>query len=83
MMSFEQFGGTDADDDSGNVTDPYRKPYRSLIASNAITTFDLYVYLFARQCQFLQLLERPLEILQRAMSFMNTMYAELIEHRVR
>ncbi len=51
--SFQTFGGTDPQDDSKDVLDLKKKPYRDLILQNQVTIFDFQSYLFARQVQLL------------------------------
>ena len=46
---FKIFGGLDESDDSADVLNIRRKPYRDLIMTNDVTMFDFRVYLFARQ----------------------------------
>ncbi|KAJ3151464.1 hypothetical protein HDU89_001906 [Geranomyces variabilis] len=68
---FAKFGGSEPDDDSASILDLQRKRYRDMIMQNTISIFDFRVYLFARQCQLLFRLGRPVTICQRAKMFIN------------
>ncbi|KAJ3176861.1 hypothetical protein HDU87_004793 [Geranomyces variabilis] len=68
---FAKFGGSEPDDDSASILDLQRKRYRDMIMQNTISIFDFRVYLFARQCQLLFRLGRPVAICQRAKMFIN------------
>ncbi|CAG8511571.1 6476_t:CDS:10, partial [Ambispora leptoticha] len=69
---FGHFGGKEPKDDSANILDIKKKPYRDLIMQNAISVFDFRNYLFARQCQLLGRLHRPVEIYRRAQIFVSS-----------
>ncbi|CAG8497762.1 1816_t:CDS:10, partial [Acaulospora morrowiae] len=69
---FGSFGATDHEDDSANILDVKKKSYRDLIMQNAIPEFDFRSYLFARQCQLLGRLQRPVDICRRAQLFIST-----------
>ncbi|KAG9285997.1 hypothetical protein G9A89_022673 [Geosiphon pyriformis] len=69
---FGRFGGTEPCDDSADILDVKKKPYRDLIMQNTISVFDFRSYLFARQCQLLGRLHRPVEICQRAQLFISS-----------
>src|SRR5437879_5172422 len=58
---FGKFGACEPDDDSANILDIKKKSYRELIMQNSISVFDFRSYLFARQCQLLGRLQRPVE----------------------
>ncbi|KAJ3179456.1 hypothetical protein HDU85_004866 [Gaertneriomyces sp. JEL0708] len=75
---FSKFGGTSEGDDSGNLLDTSRKPYRSMIMQNTISIFDFRVYLFARQCQLLLRMRYPVDVCKRAKLFI-TQFARTIE----
>ncbi|KAI9594846.1 hypothetical protein BDF19DRAFT_414245 [Syncephalis fuscata] len=70
---FSSFGGRDPGDDSADIFDSTRKPYRTLIQDNAISLFDLQIYMFARQSELLRQLNRAQEICNRAGEFINSM----------
>ncbi|CAG8441735.1 2761_t:CDS:10 [Diversispora eburnea] len=69
---FGSFGATDFEDDSANILDIKKKNYRDLIMQNTIPEFDFRSYLFARQCQLLGRLQRPVDICRRAQLFIST-----------
>ncbi|RHZ81350.1 hypothetical protein Glove_121g72 [Diversispora epigaea] len=69
---FGSFGATDHKDDSANILDIKKKNYRDLIMQNTIPEFDFRSYLFARQCQLLGRLQRPVDICRRAQLFIST-----------
>ncbi|CAG8761156.1 6088_t:CDS:2, partial [Acaulospora colombiana] len=69
---FGSFGATDYEDDSANILDVRKKNYRDLIMQNTISEFDFRSYLFARQCQLLGRLRRPVDICRRAQLFIST-----------
>ncbi|CAG8788322.1 1363_t:CDS:2, partial [Racocetra persica] len=59
---FGDFGATDVKDDSANILDVKKKPYRDLMRQNKLPEFDFRCYLFARQCHLLGRLQRPVDI---------------------
>ncbi|CAG8444801.1 5577_t:CDS:10 [Ambispora gerdemannii] len=69
---FGHFGGKEPKDDSAKILDVKKKPYRDLIMQNEISVFDFRNYLFARQCQLLGRLHRPIEICRRAQIFISS-----------
>jgi hypothetical protein len=75
---FGRFGGTEPGDDSANVMDFKKKPYRDLIMANDISMFDFRNYLFARQCQLLGRQHKFDEICIRAQIFI-TSFARTIK----
>ncbi|RKO89734.1 hypothetical protein BDK51DRAFT_35393, partial [Blyttiomyces helicus] len=77
---FQKFGGTAAGDDSENILDLKRKPYRDMILQNTITIFDFRVYLFARQCFLLYTQNAPVDICQRAKLFITAFARNLHEN---
>jgi hypothetical protein len=76
----ENFGGKDPMDDSANIFSLERKQYREAISQNTATVFDFRNYLFARQCQLLFQLNRPIEVLQRSKVFI-TIFSRLLDTR--
>eukprot|EP01135_Chromosphaera_perkinsii_P001992 Nk52_evm39s215 gene=Nk52_evmTU39s215 len=60
-----------------NLLDVNKKKYRELIQQNTITIFDMRVYLFARSCQILLGMNRPVQVLQRAYVFILSMAVKL------
>ncbi|KAI8051253.1 hypothetical protein BDF22DRAFT_692769 [Syncephalis plumigaleata] len=70
---FSSFGGKDLGDDSADIFDSKRKPYRTLIQDNSISLFDLQVYMFSRQCELLRQLNRAQELCNRAEEFITSM----------
>ncbi|ORY37942.1 hypothetical protein BCR33DRAFT_854401 [Rhizoclosmatium globosum] len=50
---FQSFGGAEPGDDSHDILDVSRKPYRDLILQNTVSIFDFRIYLFARQLSLL------------------------------
>ncbi|KAJ1546844.1 hypothetical protein HK096_004628, partial [Nowakowskiella sp. JEL0078] len=79
---FQKFGGTDPSDDSDDIFNLKKKPYRELITQNRISIFDFRIYLFSRQCQILLKLFRPVEICQRAKKFITDLARSLHEYQV-
>ncbi|CAG8593544.1 17516_t:CDS:10, partial [Cetraspora pellucida] len=79
---FGDFGATDIKDDSANILDVKKKPYRDLIRQNKLPEFDFRCYLFARQCHLLGRLQRPVEICRRAQLFISTFGRAIKEHQV-
>ncbi|KAH8547567.1 trafficking protein particle complex subunit 10 [Umbelopsis sp. PMI_123] len=77
---FGHVGGTSPGDDSSNVLDFKKKPYRELINKNTISVFDFRSYLFARQCFLLLKLQRPIETYARAQLFISNMTVTLKEN---
>lgn len=78
---FKSVGGGDAGDDSADLFQVKRKPYRQKILDSSISIFDFRVYLFARQCQLLFRLNRPDIICTRTKHFLTTLCAVLKEHQ--
>ncbi|PKC75818.1 hypothetical protein RhiirA1_436013 [Rhizophagus irregularis] len=78
---FGSFGATDPNDDSANIIDVKKKQYRDLIMQNTIPEFDFRCYLFARQCQLLGRLHKPVEICRRAQIFISTFSRAIKEHQ--
>ncbi|KAM3584023.1 hypothetical protein VKS41_003991 [Umbelopsis sp. WA50703] len=79
---FGHVGGTSPGDDSANVLDFKKKPYRELINKNTISVFDFRSYLFARQCFLLLKLQRPIETCARAQLFISNMTVTLKENEM-
>ncbi|CAO3675315.1 unnamed protein product [Umbelopsis vinacea] len=79
---FGHVGGTSPGDDSSNVLDFKKKPYRELINKNTISVFDFRSYLFARQCFLLLKLQRPIETCARAQLFISNMTVTLKENEM-
>ncbi|KAI8912338.1 hypothetical protein DFJ77DRAFT_467973 [Powellomyces hirtus] len=79
---FAKFGGLEPEDDSANILELQRKPYRDMIMQNKISIFDFRVYLFARQCQLLFRLRHAVEICQRAKVFINQFARTIQENEV-
>lgn len=77
----ENFGGMDPGDDSADLLNASKKPYRDLIMQNNITVFDFRTYLFGRQCQLLIRLNRPVEICHRAQAFIAGFSRSIRKHR--
>lgn len=69
---FGNIGGNAPGDDSSNLLDVRKKPYRDQILKNSISVFDFRSYLFGRQCQLLGRMRRPVEICNRAQHFIST-----------
>jgi hypothetical protein len=80
---FGHVGGSSPGDDSSNVLDFKKKPYRELINKNTISVFDFRSYLFARQCFLLLKLQRPIETCARAQLFISNMTVTIKENDVR
>jgi hypothetical protein len=80
---FSSFGGKDLGDDSADIFDSKRKPYRTLIQNNTISLFDLQVYMFSRQCKLLCQLNRAQELCNRAEEFINSTLRIIRQFRVR
>ncbi|TPX32716.1 hypothetical protein SmJEL517_g04249 [Synchytrium microbalum] len=78
---FKAFGGTDIGDDSEDIFNLKRKPYRDLILQTNCTIFDFRIYLFGRQCQMLVKLNMPTEICQRAKVFISMFSRTLREYQ--
>ncbi|CAI2180057.1 6002_t:CDS:2 [Funneliformis geosporum] len=78
---FGSFGATDPNDDSDNILDIKKKQYRDLIMQNTTSEFDFRCYLFARQCQLLGRLHRPVDICRRAQFFISTFCRAIKEHQ--
>ncbi|CAJ0841033.1 1182_t:CDS:10 [Entrophospora sp. SA101] len=78
---FGSFGATEPEDDSANILDVKKKQYRDLIMQNTIPEFDFRCYLFARQCQLLGRLQRPVDICRRAQLFISTFARAIREHQ--
>ncbi|RUS22450.1 LOW QUALITY PROTEIN: hypothetical protein BC937DRAFT_89085 [Endogone sp. FLAS-F59071] len=78
---FGHFGGVDPGDDSANVLDFRKKPYRELITQNTISVFDFRSYLFARQCRMLSRLQRPTDICMRAQVFISSFTTSIRENK--
>ena len=64
-------GGQQPGDETGNILDFTRKPYRQLATANQLSLFDLNIYLFARQAHLLLRLDRLTDLLQRARQAIN------------
>lgn len=79
---FGHVGGTQPGDDSSNVLDFKKKPYRELINKNTISVFDFRCYLFARQCFLLLKLQRPIETCARTQLFISNMTVTLKENEM-
>ncbi|KAJ2960306.1 hypothetical protein NQZ79_g4345 [Umbelopsis isabellina] len=79
---FGHVGGNAPGDDSANVLDFKKKPYRELINKNTISVFDFRSYLFARQCFLLLKLQRPIETCARAQLFISNMTVTLKENEM-
>lgn len=79
---FRTFGGMDAGDDSADIFDISRKPYRSFIAQNKASIFDLRVYLFARQMQVLFRLNLVVNICVKAKAFITAFARTLNAYEV-
>src|SRR6185312_9802388 len=77
---FGKFGACEPGDDSANILDIKKKPYRELIMQNSISVFDFRSYLFARQCQLLGRLQRPVEICRRAQLFISSFARSIKEN---
>lgn len=56
-----------------HLLDLTHKPYRQLIFASHCSLFDFRHYLFARQCQLLQIMRRDGEIASRALPFIRLM----------
>ncbi|CAG8667598.1 24821_t:CDS:10 [Dentiscutata erythropus] len=78
---FGDFGAIDVKDDSANILDVKKKPYRDLIRQNKLPEFDFRCYLFARQCHLLGRLQRPVEICRRAQLFISTFGRTIKDHQ--
>ncbi|KAJ3010784.1 hypothetical protein HKX48_007205 [Thoreauomyces humboldtii] len=79
---FAKFGGTDPEDDSADILNLKRKPYRNMIMQNTVSIFDFRVYLFARQCQLLFRMGYAVDICQRAKAFINQFARNIQENEV-
>ncbi|TPX68860.1 hypothetical protein SpCBS45565_g02844 [Spizellomyces sp. 'palustris'] len=79
---FAKFGGTEPEDDSGDILNIKRKPYRDMIMQNTISIFDFRMYLFARQCQLLFRMGYAVDICQRAKVFITQFARTIQEHQV-
>ncbi|KAI8814522.1 trafficking protein particle complex subunit 10 [Cladochytrium replicatum] len=79
---FQTFGASEPEDDSMDILNLKKKPYRELIMQNQITIFDFRLYLFSRQCQLLFKLGQPIEICQRAKRFVVDFSRTLREYQV-
>ncbi|KAG0265540.1 hypothetical protein BG011_004568 [Mortierella polycephala] len=77
---YGKFGGMQEGDEDANLLDLDRKPYRDLIMQNTISVFDFRTYLFARQCNLLFRLRRPVEICHRALIFIPQFARTVREH---
>ncbi|KAJ3129072.1 hypothetical protein HK098_002664 [Nowakowskiella sp. JEL0407] len=78
---FTTFGGTDLHDDSDDILNFKKKPYRELIFQNKITIFDFRVYLFSRQVLLVEKLGRVNEVCVRAKKFLVEFVRNLREYR--
>jgi hypothetical protein len=79
---FSSFGGCDRGDDSADIFNCTRKPYRTMLQDNSISLFDLQVYMFSQQCRLLTQLGRTGEICRRATEFITSMTRFLSQFRV-
>ncbi|KAI9034358.1 hypothetical protein DFJ74DRAFT_649156 [Hyaloraphidium curvatum] len=79
---FRTFGGTDMGDDSADILDVSRKPYRDMIAQNRTSIFDLRIYLFARQMQLLFHLKLLVNICLKAKAFITAFSRTLTSYEV-
>ncbi|KAI8816426.1 uncharacterized protein EV422DRAFT_545965 [Fimicolochytrium jonesii] len=79
---FANIGGTEAGDDSGDILNLQRKPYRDRIMQNTVSIFDFRIYLFARQCQLLFRLRNANAVGERAKAFIVQMAKSLRENEV-
>lgn len=70
-------------DDSLPLLSTSKKPYRDLILANAISVFDLRIYMLARQSALLNKLRHPIEICRKAMLFLSSFGKRLREVEVR
>ncbi|KAI9352589.1 hypothetical protein BDR26DRAFT_195813 [Obelidium mucronatum] len=80
---FQSFGGSETGDDSHDILNVSRKPYRDLILQNTISIFDFRIYLFARQIQLL--IKSPngvVEACVRAKKFITSFARTLQEYSV-
>ena len=57
-------------DDSAPLLSLSKKPYRDLIIANAISVFDIRIYLLARQCQVLGQMNRVADVARKAVLFL-------------
>ncbi len=71
---------TDRGDDSAAILLTNRKPYRTLILENSISTFDLRCYMFARQAQLLLKLNQPVQLCHKTLEFLIDVSISLQEH---
>ncbi|KAI8062176.1 trafficking protein particle complex subunit 10 [Gongronella butleri] len=78
---FGHFGGTDPEDDSGNILNFKRKDYRDLTNKNIISVFDFRSYLFARQCRMLLKMQRVIDVCSRAQLFITTFIPSIRENQ--
>ena len=79
---FRTFGGTNPGDDSADILNIRRKPYRDLIAENKTSIFDLRIFLFGRQMQLLFRLNLVVNICLKAKAFITAFSRALILYEV-
>lgn len=79
---FSRLGGTESGDDTLSILRADSKPFRSLIAKNAISIFDFRIYLFSRQAALVSSLGRVSELASRARPFIYSISRLLRAHGV-
>jgi hypothetical protein len=77
---FGKVGGETPGDDALPLLCTTNKPYRALILSNSISTFDFRIYLFARQAALLSELGRISDVAKRGEYFISTFARTLREN---
>lgn len=79
---FSRLGGNEAGDDALSILSAESKPFRALIAKNAISIFDFRIYLFSRQAALVCALGRVSELASRAKPFIYLISRLLRAHGV-
>jgi hypothetical protein len=79
---FSRLGGTESGDDSISILNGESKPFRALIAKNAISIFDFRIYLFSRQAALVCAMGRVSELASRAKPFIYSITRLLRAHGV-
>lgn len=69
-------------DDSTPLLSLSKKPYRDLIIANAISVFDIRVYLLARQCQVLGQMKRVSDVARKVVIFLGAFGGRLRDVKV-
>lgn len=82
MSWFGNFINCGPKDDSASLLSPTKKSYRDLILANAISVFDLRIYLLLRQCQLLRNMGELQEICHTVGVFLGSFGMKLREVEV-